>query len=125
MLPEIIIALRIWIEARGEPVLGKYAVATVIYNRSGHKRPHDVCVSMAEGWQTMTLPVLRPEQKETPEWKDCLALAQLILSGTFVPLSDWTHFYNPDLASPAWASKLTGLTVIGRHTFGRMGATND
>lgn len=118
----LIIALTLFGEARGETHQGKVAVASVIYNRA------------KERGVTMTAVCLQPKQfscwgdemlinkvhGSLDAWFDCVIIAQAMTDGSFQPVLNANHYYNPDLASPSWGDLLEEVAVIGRHRFGRL-----
>jgi spore germination cell wall hydrolase CwlJ-like protein len=53
-------------------------------------------------------------------WRHCLELGQALDKGVWIPVSGFTHFYNPAAAGPAWATKLEDKTTVGNHVFGRL-----
>lgn len=122
-----IISYTLYAEARGEPVDGKIAVASVIKTRSirSKKSLAEVCM----------------QSKQFSCWNELKAVPEFYISGEGIELADlkargecfglawilmtsnqkWehlTHFYNPDKATPDWAFELRGTRIIGRHVFG-------
>ena len=109
-------------EARGEPFAGKIAVGEVIRNRAKHSN------------KTVAEVVLKPEQfsgfntndpNRTPSFliddgdpvvKEC-ATAWLA-SETSNLTEGATNYYNPDIATPSWASAMKDPIHIGSHLFG-------
>jgi len=111
-------------EAAGESFEGQVAVAEVIRNRADlggwwGNTPEEVCLKR---WQFSF-------------WNDRWLASRwlgrnkgaLEVAGRAWEASDGsnltggaTHYYNPRLASPSWASKLRNRVTIGNHVFGRV-----
>lgn len=125
----MIIALTIWLEAGGEPAEGKIGVATVIHNRAAadHMGYAAACLKPRQFscWdrrhtEKASALYAKLQAANTPEWRDCRAIANAMVRGEFTPVAAWTHYYNPKLAQPAWARNLTHVLTIGNHKFGRL-----
>lgn len=116
------IAYAIWYEARGEGRVGQLAVATVIWNRAGGNPDGLVEVVRKSDWLG-NCPRLNPLDGD---WScpvltgDCWSIARQMVEGTFIPLGEWTHFWNPRKASPVWGPKVANRVQVGRHVFGRL-----
>jgi hypothetical protein len=114
-----LIAYAIWYEARGEEPIGRRAVATVIWNRAGGDPERLTTVLMRKDWLG-NKPKL---DTDDGDWSDpilmqvCWDLATELRLGQFKPLGPWTHFWNPDLASPSWRRAGTNNVRIGNHMF--------
>jgi spore germination cell wall hydrolase CwlJ-like protein len=122
-----IISYTLYAEARGEPFNGKMAVAAVIQTRARRSKTSftEVCLKDKQFscWNDLTNV---PEfyitgdgipPKDIIARSDCYGIAWVLLSSK----REWdylTHFYNPDIAIPAWADELQGKRIIGRHAFG-------
>ena len=123
-----VLALTIYREARGEPLYGKKAVATVIYNRCIKK--HKV-ISGAN----IRKVCLRPKQfscwnddyyskddVHSKTFKQCFKIAEKILNGNFKPLDNWTNYFNPKKTERFYNVARTGVLEniknIGNHRFG-------
>jgi len=122
-----IISYTLYAEARGEPFDGMKAVAAVIQTRARRAK-----ISMAEvclqSKQFSCWNGLRavPEFYITGEGINaadlaartkCFGLTWILMVNT-TPWYHFTHFYNPDKATPGWAFELKGTRMIGRHVFG-------
>lgn len=121
------VARVIYNEARGEGERGMRAVATVIHNRT-LRSPHTSGSGRnAELLKVVSAPhqfagyqrALTSADVPSPSYRLALRIARELELGTFIPLGNWTHFYNPKLANPKWGSKLTDVVIIGNHKFGR------
>jgi len=120
---DILAALTIYLEARGESFAGKMAVAAVIRNRMSHKYQSDGTVKGT---------VLRAKQFEpwirrTPEdltfnpnnrkMQESLLAWNLVQDGRNV-VDGAVLFYNPQLVrTPKWARVYQKVAKIGGHAF--------
>lgn len=123
--PLDMVAFTLYKEARGEMSKGIEAVATVIYNRAHSKQDnmdfYRVCLRHKQfsPYNDGTVMVPIPESRNEQRVLDyCYKIAQQVVDGTFKPLGNWNHHYNPDLADPEWADELKGAVKIGNHVFG-------
>lgn len=114
--------ITVWAEARGEPFAGKIAVGEVIRNRAKKYGK-----SVAEI-------VLAPEQFSAFNTHDHNRLPAFLADDTDEVVHDcanaWlasetsdltegaTEYYNPDIASPSWATTFRFPIRIGHHIFG-------
>ena len=113
------IARTLWAEARGDGDRALLAVASVIYNRARGN-------TLKMG-QVVTAPKQFSEWNDTippagtgDVWNRCLEIADEMLDGSFKPLGEYNHFYNPAGANPGWAyanGKLRPFTAIGHQHF--------
>ena len=120
---DILAALTIYLEARGESFAGKMAVAAVIRNRMHHKYHSDGTVKGT---------VLRPMQfepwiRQSPEevrfdhrnrkMRESLLAWKLVQDGRNV-VDGAIFFYNPTLVkAPRWARMYEKVAKIGEHEF--------
>lgn len=136
-----IVALTLWGEARGEPMLGRAAVASVIWNRVQAQRkgwgltPRDVCL---KPWQfscwrpsggeanfgdvLAAAHTLRRGEPIGPVLRECLALADVLLAGELEDVTNGaTHYLTRELfrsdRCPIWARNVTPCAEIGAHVF--------
>lgn len=124
-----ILARTIQAEAGQENYEGKLAVGAVIDTRSksdtyggsikgailkpGQFSPWNSVTGFAGGEQGVDMERIKPS-------KDAYKAADAILSGNYEsPVGDATHFYNPDISTPAWGKQAGGSWKrIGGHIFG-------
>lgn len=127
-------ALTIWMEARGQSLEGKRAVAEVIRNRTRMKYSSDGTVTSTclrdrqfSCWNSNDPNRLRAARVEgdDPEMRACLEAWKLSAdSDRLLPL-DTVHYLNPvtvmKLAGklPSWASDSKKVAVVGDHHFYR------
>ena len=122
-----IISYTLYAEARGESFKGKMAVAAVIQTRAKRSKTAlaEICQKDQQFscWNNLTaVPksyisgngILPADIKARG---DCYGIAWVLMSST----REWdylTHFYNPAITTPSWASSLRGKCTIGNHIFG-------
>jgi spore germination cell wall hydrolase CwlJ-like protein len=135
------LAKNIYHEARGEPFAGQFAVAHTTLNRVTKDR--SVCEVVTQAvrdkagrplrnkcqfsWYCDNKPddiVLyhkgKPLQQNIDSYELAATVAIMALSGNAVDnTAGATHYYNPDLASPKWASTFDTTKVYGNHKFMR------
>lgn len=133
---ETTLAMCLWQEARGEPVEGMAAVASVVLNRAG-KFKKDVKEVVIQPWQFSGFNVnhagialdpngtasLRPIANGSAAlWERAVTVAKLALSGWLYDRTGGaTHYFNAAIVQPEWADADKGwkqTAVIGHHTFG-------
>lgn len=127
---QLVLAQTIYGEARGEGSDGMAAVASVVMNRAriGGWWGDSVIAVCKAPWQFSTwnandpnralIEAKRPGAGDAA-FDDAWAIAGLAIAGG---LSDSTggatHYYNPAVANPQWASAWTPTASLGNHVFG-------
>lgn len=115
-----ILARTIWAEGLSEGEDGMRAIASVIYNRGGGKPAGMVKAVKAPRqfscWNSMDWRNFKVKEKSGAPWEVAKAIASELLSGSFSPTTNATHYYNPDKVTPGWSKGQEGKT-IGRHRF--------
>jgi len=123
------LAENIYFEARGEPLVGQYAVAEVTMNRVASPLfPSTVCGVVHAGhfdrirgrrvgafsWTEFdSLP--RPGGYE---WRRAKAVAGTVYDNNLeAPLVNGALFYHATRITPSWARTKTQVALIGRHLF--------
>jgi len=122
-----IISYTLYAEARGEPLMGKRAVAAVIQTRARRsgKELYETCLQDKQFscWNELSgvpdfyISGEGIQPRDMLARSDCYGFAWMLLTSD----KEWghyTHFYNPDKATPYWAADLKGKRTIGRHVFG-------
>jgi len=125
MTPAMIVALTLWMEARGEPAAGRELVATVIVNRAKARRMsvEAVCLERKQFscWNDVKasdgVPDVVVDELVGPVWRHCMRLGELVVAGRYEPLNDAEYFYNPEVCHPAWARDMVVVVKRGRHWF--------
>lgn len=123
----ICLALNIYFEARGEPVIAQRAVAQVTMNRADND-PDRVCTEVFRPRQFSWTNRLSKSSKSDPNslvnkliknthsdpWNRSLEIARSAISGEYRgEFNGATHFYNPREGIPKWSKKLTRVQNVG------------
>ena len=128
------LAKAVWFEARGEPLDGQRAVASVIFNRMQDNRyPSAICGVIHDRCQFSwncdpELMYLMPDEVNDPHekkaWHSIYILAStMIKEYNSRPMIDITsgaeYFLNPDdiVSTPKWVDSMIMTTQIGNHVF--------
>ncbi len=119
------LAEAIYFEARGENVIGQYAVAEVILNRVDNKQfPNSVCKVVSEGATKLHSCQFsyncdgKPEYiNDLKSYKRILKLSNMFYGGTIRLLTGGATFYHSKDVAPSWTTKLKKTREIGRHIF--------
>jgi spore germination cell wall hydrolase CwlJ-like protein len=121
----------VWAEARGEPALGKLAVAWVIRNRAS-RRNTDYRREILRPWQFSSFNADDPNRAKMLNahvtsaiaWAECDVVCELFESGTTMdPTLGATHYYVTKMSNPPKWGRGSDTWVetaeIGAHVFGR------
>ena len=122
------LALNVYHEARGEPMVGQYAVAEVSINRVASRRyPNTICEVVYEkrwdrirrryvgafSWTELdSTPELR-----TKEWKRAWKVAEAVYDKRKRPKLKGALFYHAKSIRPSWARGKHPVARIGMHIF--------
>lgn len=122
------LAANIYHEARGEPVMGQYAVALVTLNRA-KQEPEQVCQEVFKrsqfswtignvkkvgtGWQLTA----RMLPKDAHAWWMATRIAQTALAGRMPDFTQGSRFYHSLQVAPAWRHAMVATRVVGNHLF--------
>lgn len=134
LLPDEILALTLWGEARGEPIEGQIAIANVIINRiPTYHTIKEVClapkqfscwnISDVNYTKLLNLAQKLIDNKPIDDiLKQCLAISKCVINREFLDntLSSKNYMTNTLFNSdnkPSWAKGITKFKVIGNHTF--------
>jgi len=131
MPPDLVVAMTLWGEARGECSAGKAAVASVIYNRANrvathHGIPFIVAASKAclqpsqfSCWNDGKFSQAEPDY-QSQAWVDCAELAKSVFGSDYSPTTSATHYFAISMrTTPWWASSMEFLGAIGSQNFYR------
>lgn len=111
------LALTVYHEARGEPLHGQYAVASVVMNRVKDARwGASVCAVVAQRKQ-FSYTRNHSFPKDIEALRQALKVSRHVINGWPDSTGGATHYFNPDLAAPSWAGDLQYVTKIGNHAF--------
>lgn len=119
----------VWMEAQGEPPLGKLAVAYVLLNRlrTGRwgTRVGEVCLAPKQfscwNHDSPTRKRLARVDERTGPWLACeRAVVSALGDSEPDPTGGALHYYNPSVVAPSWdADKSKPRVTIGAHVFVR------
>lgn len=132
--PEQVMALTVWAEARGEPLVGRRAVAWVIRNRADHpgwwgRDITDVCLKPKQFscWNhgdPQYKRLIDPATRDRSDVKALVELCREVLASTSAdddPTSGCNHYCTKAVkGTTVWAKDKTPVTVIGNHCFFRL-----
>lgn len=122
--PRNLIAATLVLEAGGEKEAGMRAVASVIYNRAKIKNKTFTNIILEKKqfscWNTRDVKTTIEIAQQNRVWATAKQIAEEMVCGTFSPIGDWTHYYNPKLCSPVWGDHLINVAYIGNHKFGKL-----
>lgn len=119
------LAEAIYFEARGEALVGQYAVGEVIINRVLSKNfPNSVCGVISEGSTRRNacqfsyncdgkLEIIT----EKKIYERILKLSQMLLEPSARFLTNGATFYHSKLVNPSWSKKFIKTNEIGNHVF--------
>ena len=127
----ILTAATLWKEARGEGVNGMHAVLNVIMNRAGSFDKIDTIILKRKQFSCWNS-IDNPKQKsiemgklaaagkltDSKQFMEACELVQLAIDGKLTDITGGAkNYFNPKLANPSWAKKLTKTRTIGNHDF--------
>ena len=125
----ILVAVCLMAEAGNQGPVGRRLVADVIWNRNELRRlpaseivrqPHQFESIWGKSDQDLADKAMFYAAHAPKIWKECLRTAGALVNRTYVPTTAHTHFYNPKLCNPTWASSLKDVQKYKDHVFGRM-----
>jgi hypothetical protein len=120
------LALNIYFEARGEPLLGKIAVGHVVLNRMRDRRfPESVCDVVKQGGYQVRYRCQftwwcdgrsdRPRNRHA--WRDSVHIASLIYGQALPDPTGGALWYHADYVDPKWSRALMIRAKLGAHIF--------
>lgn len=114
---EYCLAKNIYFEARGEPNMGKLAVAKVTLNRTkSGKFPDTICAVVYQPYQFSWTKKPRPQVKLDKQWQESVRLAKYAVTTNIPELEGFNalYFHNTSV-HPHWNRKK--IAKIGNHIF--------
>jgi len=128
-------ALNIYFEARGEPLVGQVAVAHSVMNRIADQRyPDTACAVIKQakyhGWD-MDNPIrhqcqyswfcdgLSDNPQDGKAMLEATILAQYVLAGESIDITEGATHYHADYVMPYWADEMTTTVKLGSHIYYR------
>lgn len=126
------LAMNIYHEARGEPLVGKVAVGQVVMNRvESPQFPNNICEVVHQGKYHNGVPVLhkcqfswwcdgKPDVATNEEqWEKAMHLADMIYFGYLPDLTEGSLYYHSTAVDPYWSDSYNETVTINNHTFYR------
>ena len=128
-------ALNIYHEARGEPLAGQIGVAHSVLNRMSDSRyPDTACEVIKQakyhGWD-MINPIrykcqyswfcdgLSDKPQDGKAMLEATILAQHVLAGKSIDITEGATHYHADYVHPYWADTMTTTVKLGSHIYYR------
>ena len=120
-------AMNIYYEAGGEPLIGKIAVGAVTLNRLKDSRfPKNIRDVVTEPFQFSwyNTKIANTPPSNNKRWKESYEVAKMLLTKTvgndiIKLLEGATHFHAIDI-KPSWAARKTKIATIEGHIFYKM-----
>ena len=120
------LALNVYFEARGEPFIGKIAVAHVVLNRMRDRRfPASACMVVQQGNDRVRHNCQfswwcdgksdRPRHRTA--WATSLAVAKEVYWGFSEDPTRGALWYHADYVDPSWNDVFVQTRIIGKHIF--------
>ena len=113
------LAKNVYFESRGEPTLGKVAIAQVTMNRAKHdsKFKSTICGVVNETSQFSWTAKRRKVVKDEAAWEDAKNIAASVAYGySHIPGFNALYFHTRD-TRPYWSKSKKVVKVIGNHIF--------
>lgn len=123
------LSLNVYFEARGEPILGQYAVAQVTMNRAAGN-PNRVCLEVFKphqfSWTTSRAEKVKGgyrlikgnAPRDMNAWATAVTVARTVLSGGMkVDVTHGATYYHAEQVHPAWRKHYKQTVTIGKHLF--------
>ncbi len=116
----------LYFEARGESVMGQFAVAEVIVNRASSSRfPDTVCGVVNQGANknryrcqfTYMCDGLLESINDKSSYARAGKIARMTLWDVNINLTNGALYYHAKSVNPSWAKKLARTGIIGDHKF--------
>jgi N-acetylmuramoyl-L-alanine amidase len=115
----ICLATNIFHEARGEPIVGQYAVAQVTMRRAKGD-PKRVCkeVYRAGQFSWTAVPQTSPQKIDPDAYTKALAIARVVLQDKMpMDFSGGATHYHAVHVRPYWSKIFTRIAQVGNHIF--------
>ena len=124
------LAMNIYHEARGEPLVGRIAVAQVVVNRANSVQfPNTICEVVKQGKYYNNQPIKYKCQfswwcdgksdkvTDQQEWEKAVNLAQKVLLEDIPDVTENALYYHTIDVSPYWAPHYQKIATIENHIF--------
>ena len=114
------LALNIYHEARGEPLKGQIAVASVTMNRANWDITKICPVVYAPkqfSWTHLTKSAFSYPPDADKGWQRAQQIAQQIINGELSDVTNGATYYHNQTVTPAWRNEFARTATIGNHIF--------
>ncbi|MGD8107839.1 cell wall hydrolase [Pantoea sp. FN0302] len=114
------LAMNIYHEARGEPLKGQIAVASVTMNRANWDVTQICPVVYAPkqfSWTHLKNNAFSYPAKEDKSWQRAQQIAHQIVNGELSDVTNGATYYHNQTVTPAWSSAFAQTAAIGNHIF--------
>ena len=115
------LALNIYHEAKGEPIMGQLAVGFVTLNRVGHEDfETTICKVVYQPGQFSWVANKPGTPKEKEAWNTAVQIAHsLVKKKATNDITDGATYFHANYVSPGWGKRFTKTAVVGKHVFYR------
>lgn len=119
----VCMALNIYFEARSEPLVGQLGTAHTVMNRmASPKYPDDACSVIYQHKQYSWYSDGKSDKpKDTTAYLEATILAQRVLAGDTLDITEGAMWYHADYVEPYWADPqhVEFVVKLGKHLFYR------
>tara|TARA_R110000764_G_scaffold84463_2_gene165156 strand:- start:42 stop:434 length:393 start_codon:yes stop_codon:yes gene_type:complete len=122
----VCLAMNVYHEARGEPVIGQYAVAQVVMNRVQSDRfPDDICKVIHQGLHkgrhkcqfSWYCDGKSDKAYDELAWARSLIVADNVFSGRVLDVTSGSTHYHALSVKPYWSKEFKITATYGSHRF--------
>lgn len=111
------LAENIYYESRGEPYIGKIAVAQITFNRAeSGKWGHSFC-DVIHAHKQFSWTLYNQNKPRGKSWENSKKAAKSFVNGTRIRGLNKTDHYHANYVSPYWKESMKKKAVIGNHIF--------
>ncbi|MFD1803948.1 cell wall hydrolase [Mixta tenebrionis] len=114
------LALNIYHEARGEPLKGQIAIASVTMNRANWDINQICPVVYAPkqfSWTHLTKTAWRYPPGSDKSWQRAQQIAHQIINGELSDVTNGATYYHNQTVTPVWRNEFARTATIGSHVF--------
>lgn len=109
------LAENIYYESRGEPYIGKIAVAQITFNRA--EKVGSFCEVVKKPFQFSWTLIKDIKKPFGTEWKASIHAAKMFVNGVRVKNLEDVEHYHAEYVNPVWDNSMTKVATIGGHQF--------
>jgi spore germination cell wall hydrolase CwlJ-like protein len=116
------LAKNIYHESRGEPTIGKYAVAQVTINRVNNPKFKDTVCGVVYEPKQFSWANNKKTRTHIPKgdaWRESITIAEKVLNGVRINGMDNALFFHSTSVNPRWRG-FKKISTFGRHIFYRL-----